>query len=147
MRTLFTLLLLLLTSCSSLGYEKPRVSVTDIQPGKANLFEQNFNISLRITNPNKLALNAKGLAFDLAVAGELMAHGQSQQAIVLPAQGEAVVTVSLRTSLISWLQQVGKRMEQGGGPALEYQISGTLEGVNGLADVPFTSKGEWKLPS
>ncbi|KMN76768.1 LEA14-like dessication related protein [Chromobacterium alkanivorans] len=137
---------LLLSGCAALNYQKPQVSIADVKPGRATLFEQSFDVSLRVSNPNNLALNAKGMTLELNVAGEKLATGVSNQAIAVPALGEGLITLQLHTSLAGWLKQIGKAMEAGNGGKLEYQLNGTLEDLNGMGRVPFRSKGEWKLP-
>ncbi|MBI3144219.1 MAG: LEA type 2 family protein, partial [Pseudogulbenkiania sp.] len=81
MRTLKLLLTLLLAACSTLSWQKPQVTIADIQPGKSTLFEQTFTLTLRVQNPNNRTLSAQGLVFDVAVAGEKLATGVSPQAI------------------------------------------------------------------
>jgi LEA14-like dessication related protein len=144
-RTLLALSLCLwLAACSTLGLQKPQVSLVDIRPAASTLLEQNFTLTLRIQNPNHLPIKAAGLNFTLQVAGQQLASGASNQAIHVPALGDTQIQLQLHTSLVSWLKQLGK-VVQGDGK-LAYQLEGQLLGVQGLADLPFSSSGEWKLP-
>lgn len=133
-----------LAACSTLGLQKPQVSLVDIRPAASTLLEQNFDLVLRLQNPNRLPLSASGLSFELSVAGEHLANGVSNQAISVPALGESEIKVRVHTSLGSWLKQLG-RVLQGDGK-LEYQLQGRLEGLQGIADLPFSSSGAWQLP-
>ncbi|MBV8680633.1 MAG: LEA type 2 family protein [Aquitalea sp.] len=133
-----------LVGCSTLGLKKPQLSLVDIHPATSTLLEQNFDVTLRVQNPNALPLHASGLSFDLDVAGNRLASGLSDQAIAVPALGETEIKVRLHTSLVSWLKQLGKVMRTDG--KLDYQLQGQLEGVQGLTSVPFSSSGEWQLP-
>ncbi|WP_024301715.1 LEA type 2 family protein [Pseudogulbenkiania sp. MAI-1] len=146
MRILKLLLLtLLLTACASLSWQKPEVSIADIQPGKSTLFEQTFTLTLRVQNPNNRPLTAQGLVFDVAVAGEKLARGVSPQAIEVPPLSDSLIQVELHTSTRRWLKQIGRLLERPDS-ALDYEINGQLQGLNGLGTLPFSSKGEWHRP-
>lgn len=146
MKTLKLLLLsLLLAACSTLSWQKPQVSIADIEPGKSTLFEQTFTLTLRLQNPNNYALSAKGLVFDVAVGGEKLARGVSPQVIQVAALSESLVKVELHTSTRHWLKQVGRLLEHPDS-TLDYEINGQLQDINGLGTLPFSSKGEWRRP-
>lgn len=145
-RYLLTMLLgLLLVGCASLSWQKPGVRIANIQPtSDSTLFEQAFDITLRVSNPNHYELKAQGLQFNIKLDGEAFARGQSKQALNIAASSDSMVTVRVYTSLAGWLQQLGKRLS--GADALNYQIDGTLNQVNSLGDLPFNSEGKWQLP-
>lgn len=143
-RLLTALLCLWLVACSTLGLQKPQVSLVDIHPAASTLLEQNFDLTLRLQNPNRLPLRASGLSFELSVAGQHLANGVSNQAISVPALGESEVKVRVHTALGSWLKQLGKVLQGDG--QLDYQLQGRLEGLQGIASLPFSSSGAWKLP-
>lgn len=146
MRTLKLLLFtLLLAACSTLSWQKPQVSIADIQPGKSTLFEQTFTLTLRVQNPNNRALTAQGLVFDVSVAGEKLARGVSSQAIEVAPLSDSLINVELHTSTRHWLKQIGHLLEHPDS-ALDYEISGELRGLNDLGTAPFNSKGEWHRP-
>jgi len=145
MNKFFCLLLCLcLSACATLGLQKPQVSVVDIKPVASSLLEQNFDLVLRLQNPNRLPLSATGLSFDLRVNGQQLASAVSKQGIQLPALGETTIQLRLHTTLLGWLKQMGAVMQGNG--QLDYQLQGKLEGLEGLGDLPFSSTGEWKLP-
>lgn len=146
MRTLKLLLFtLLLAACASLSWQKPQVTIADIQPGKSTLFEQTFTLTLRVQNPNNRALSAQGLVFDVAIGGEKLATGVSSHTIEVAPLSEGLVNVELHTSTRRWLKQIGRLLERPDN-TLDYEISGQLHGLNGLGTLPFSSKGEWKQP-
>ncbi|OHX14038.1 LEA type 2 family protein [Chromobacterium sphagni] len=140
-----TLLLLLLSGCGSFGLKKPQVSLSNIEPGKSTLFEQNFTVTLRINNPNPIPLNASGLNFKLLLGDEQLGEGASAQQLSIPAQGEGLVALQVHTSLAAWIRQLANWQKLPGGK-LNYEIRGELQGLNGLANLPFNNKGEWQLP-
>lgn len=140
------LMLLMLAGCGSMGLKKPQVSLSNIEPGKSTLFEQNFLVTLRISNPNAIPLKANGLTFEVTVAGEKLGSGMSDQPISIPANGEGQVQLQVRTSLAGWIRQLANWQQLPGGK-LDYDVHGQLQGLNGMADLPFESKGQWQLPA
>lgn len=143
-RLLIALLCLWLAACSTLGLQKPHVTLVGIRPAASTLLEQNFDLTLRLQNPNRLPLTASGLSFELSVAGQHLANGVSNQAISVPGLGESEIRVRVHTTLGSWFRQLGKVLQGDG--TLDYQLQGRLAGLQGIADLPFSSSGEWKLP-
>lgn len=127
MRRLLSLIFVLcLAGCAGLGepLEKPRVTLAGLELESLNLFEQRFQVALRLSNPNPLALTVDGVEFDLALNGQPFAHGLSRETVTLPAQGETVVKLKVSTQLGTLWKQL--RALQGGGQPLGYQLNGRL---------------------
>ena len=93
-----------------------------------------------------IPLQASGLNFEVAVAGEKLGNGASNQPISIPAKGEGQVQLQVRTSLAAWIRQLANWQQLPGGK-LDYVVHGQLQGLNGVADLPFESKGQWALPA
>ena len=135
-----------LSACSTLSRpQKPQVDVVDLRPAGGTLFRQSFDVTLRMRNPNNQALRGEGIKFDLKLAGQPFAQGMTQQAISLPALGEQDLTVRVDTSLNGWLA-VADRLLSRPQAALDYEVNGTAEGVQGWGSLPFSSRGQWTLP-
>ncbi|MGL6072031.1 LEA type 2 family protein [Craterilacuibacter sp.] len=144
-RWILLLAVTLLSACSTIGLEKPKVSLADIKTSsKSTLIEQAFDVSLRISNPNSFALSGKGVKFELQIDGKKLANGLSNQHFEIPARSSGIVTVRMYTSLADWLRQLGGVLSRPG-TALEYQLIGSIADVNGIASLPFSSKGSWSL--
>lgn len=75
-----TMVLLALQGCSLLRDElkEPDIKLLGFErlPGKG-LLEQRFSLRLRLSNPNDLRLQVKGLSFTLEVEGVELVRGQS----------------------------------------------------------------------
>lgn len=145
MRRLFSLLLLCvgLTACPSLPVNKPEVTLVNVTPQSATLVEQTFTVTLRIQNPNDKPLQANGLAFQLSLNGEKLGQGVSNGRISIPAYGESTIDLNVHTTLAAWFKQLGSKGLRSG--SMPYEISGQLNGLNGIGVVPFRKKGELKL--
>jgi LEA14-like dessication related protein len=57
----------LMASCSTMpkDFETPRVNIADLTPKDMAIFEQRFDVKLRIQNPNNVELSINGLLFDI----------------------------------------------------------------------------------
>jgi LEA14-like dessication related protein len=137
---------LLLAGCGMLEMKKPQISVVDIVPAHSTLLEQNFDVTLRVQNPNTRALTAQGLSFEVHVDGDTLANGVSSQPISVPAMSDGLVKIQLHTTLATWFKHLNAVLQSGDG-TIAYQIVGRLDGLEGLGSVPFKSEGKWKLPA
>ncbi len=134
----------LLAGCAGLpsGTEAPAVTLSDIGVGGAStLFEQQFNLKLRIQNPNNEELKIDGLAFSLDVDDKPFASGVSSQAVTVPRFASGFMAVDAYSSLGGVVRQISGFL-QGERRATRYRIKGTLSLAGGLR-VPFERSGEF----
>ena len=134
-----------LAGCAGLpaAVEPPMVTISDFGVGSASLFEQQFNLKLRIQNPNPDELRIDGVAFDLEINDQPFAKGVGNQAVTVPRFGSGFMPVEAVTSLGGLLKQFGV-LVQGEKPALKYRIKGSLS-VAGGTRIPFERSGEFDL--
>ena len=119
--------LLLGSACSGLypKLEKPRLNLVDLQIVDATLFEQRYDLKLRIRNPNEVDLPVSGIHYTLHLEGKAFAEGMSAEPFTVPAFGEEEVTVRMSTSLFSAVRQVVGMLEKEDG-FLDYRITGKV---------------------
>jgi len=125
---------LVVAGCSLLrleGAEPPKVTLASLTPVTLSLFEQRFDVGLRLQNPNAFGLPIQALDYTLAINGEAFASGTSRTDLQLPAYGEKVVTVTVTSDLLSNLDQI-RRWQREPPDALAYRLSGRAH----LADTP-----------
>jgi LEA14-like dessication related protein len=137
-------LLLLVSACAAGGDPvPPQVRLADLRLLESGLFEQRFEIDLRIGNPNDFDLPLDGLTFDLDVNGSDFARGFSDQRVTIPRLGEGTITVVATTTLIDVVRQMKLLAERGD---LAYRLGGTAY-LNSLArrSVPYESEGTFRL--
>lgn len=139
------LLLTQLVGCADLSLKKPEIQVASIEAGNATLLEQDFNVVLRVQNPNNQPLQTQGLYFELSTNGQKLATGISNQPVSIPAMGEGKLPVTLHISTIEMLKQASRVLDSGE-PKLRYHIKGYLDGLNGWGRIPFSRDGDWTLP-
>lgn len=132
--------------------EPPKVSIANIAPKDFALFEQRFDVQLRIQNPNDKELGINGLRCDIELNGKEFGNGMSGERVKIPRFGSEVVNVEVITSLGSLLRQV-ENLGQGGnagnpdGNKFVYRLKGTafVESPSSFK-LPFDEKGEIDLP-
>lgn len=131
--------LLLLASfasgCTALKLQQadpPKVTLTSLELTGMTLFEQDFNLGLRLTNPNDFALPIAGLSYTIKLNGEEFANGATNQSVTVPALGDAVVHLTVHANMLGNLQQF-RRWQSNPPDKLDYALSGKLS----LKGVPF----------
>jgi LEA14-like dessication related protein len=140
------LLLSGVAGCATLGHklESPQISVARIELLKGDLLQQNLRVRLHVRNENRIDLPVRGISCDVEIAGERFAHGESEQAFVVPSRGEAdfdvVVTANMAGAVLKIL---------GGGSrnsVVEYRMHGKVELKSALfRTLPFEQRGRVDL--
>ena len=136
-----------LTACATVppDIERPKISIANIVPKDVAVFEQRFNVQLRIRNPNDQELGINGLRFDLELNDKEFGNGMSGQKVIIPRFGSEVVNVEVITGLGSFLRQFQELNTSGAGK-LRYRLKGTafVESPSRFK-LPFDEKGEVDL--
>ncbi|WP_440875697.1 LEA type 2 family protein [Thalassotalea sp. PLHSN55] len=123
----------ILSGCASmnLDYKEPSVEVTSFKMLPANGFEQNFEIGLKLTNPNNFELPINGISYQLNVAGESLAHGVAADIPTAAAFGESRFVVPVSTSLFGGFKVLRSLMSKQG-QDISYQLKADID-----IDIPF----------
>lgn len=147
-RTSFLLLsIALLSACSSLSQlvEAPKVSLANVSLLQANLLEQRYRLTLRVQNPNAVAIPISGINYAVKLAGVDFASGLTPNSFNIPANGEDLVTVDVSTNLIDSARQIfnvlRSRPEN-----IDYQLSGDVKvDLPFVKSLPFSRTGQVNL--
>ena len=137
----------LLTACSTMPkeYEMLRVHIADMAAKDMAVFEQRFEVKLRIQNPNDVDFNINGLRFGIELNEREFADGMSGQRVSVPRFGSEVVNVEVFTTLASFLRQI-RQLSGGTGQKVRYRLKGTAFVVApGSFKAPFDEQGEIDL--
>ncbi len=98
-----------------------------------------------VQNPNDRELAVRSIQYQVRVAGEVFASGESERNFKVPANGETQFDVSATANVAGAVL----RLLGAGGKfdAIEYRIEGEVRLVDGLVrNVPFHHDGVLKLP-
>ena len=133
--------------CSGLfqTLERPRVNIANITAQDVKLFEQVFDLELRVQNPNDLSLEINGLAFELEVNGKRFATGVSNQNVTVNRFSSAVIHVEAITTLWVFLRQIAE-YQQTRTPHVTYRLTGSIYSGSPSIKLPFDDSGEFNVP-
>jgi LEA14-like dessication related protein len=138
------LLLAMLVGCAYTRLQEPHLQVVDVTMLKGDLLRQELRVRLRVQNPNDRALPIKGVTYEVSLAGEKFAHGESEKDFIVPANGEMEfdvgVTANAAAVVLRLLANAPKLEEVG------YRISGKVKLSSGmLRNLPFDHEGRLRL--
>ncbi len=134
-------------ACSSMlpKLEAPQLQVVKVDVLKSDFLQQQLRVRMRVDNPNDRVLPVRGITYEMEVAGEPFAHGESDKNFEVPALGSTEFDVSVTANAASALLQAGcpaaSKLD-----AVEYRMVGKVSLSSGLIrSVPFEKKGTFKL--
>lgn len=129
--------------CAVARLQPPQLQVVEVGLLGASVLKQELRLRLRVQNPNDVALPVRGITYDVLLAGESFASGQSDRDITVPALGETEFNVDITANAAAAvLRLLGDR--SGNNP--EYRVVGRVHLASGLLrSIPFEHKGELKL--
>jgi len=136
-----------LSGCSGLFHtmERPRINIANVTPREIKVFEQVFDLELRVQNPNDSPLPVNGLEFELQINDRRFATGVSNQNVTVDRLGSAVIRVEAVTSLWGILQQIAE-LQQTRTSRVNYRIKGAIYSGSPGIRLPFDDRGEFKVP-
>jgi len=126
--------------------ESPRINVVNVTPKDIKLFEQVFDLELRVQNPNEAALPIHGLSFELEVNDRRFATGVSNEKVTVEGFSSRVIHVEAVTTSWGILQQIGQ-LQKTGTPGATYRIRGAVYSGSPSVKLPFDNRGEFKPPA
>lgn len=124
--------------------QPPEVSVSNIALAGAGLFEQRWQVTLRVRNPNQHKLRIRNLQYQVFVEDQPFARGSSDREIALPALGETLVSTELTTHLLQNLNRALALLEKNDTP-LPYRIEG--KALLGSMPLPLGFSWQGELPA
>jgi LEA14-like dessication related protein len=135
--------LLALAACTGLGdLQTPQLEVLGVQILSSDMFAQRFTVRMHVQNPNDVELPVRGIDYKLLLMGDQFAEGVTNEAFVLPAQGEAEFDMTVTTNFVSSLGRLISRMGGGKLEDVDYELVGTLLIDKGMVrKIPFNKRG------
>jgi LEA14-like dessication related protein len=123
--------------------EPPKVHFQGLTLGQPTSRGWPLTVNLLLTNPNTQALNLKGYDYELWLEGRSVARGASDEAVDLPAGGQAVARVPILVELPALMGLLPALLSPEP-PPLRYQVAGGFrlaQVLGGLVRVPFNFQG------
>lgn len=134
---------LLASGCATMRLEPPRLQVVEVGLLGASVLKQELRLRMRVQNPNDVELPVRGISYEVLLAGENFATGESERDFIVPALGETEFNVDVTANAAAALLRVlGDR--SGRNP--EYRLVGRVHLARGLLrSIPFEHRGELAL--
>jgi LEA14-like dessication related protein len=141
-------LFVLTTGCASGLLKKPDppiVSVSAVRPLNLSLLQQRLGFTLLVKNPNAFDLPLEALEFVASFAKNEIASGFSDQAVIIPGNGEATLEVEVTASVSKIFSQL-EAMLNSQSISLDYGVKGTVKLSNWPTKIPFDVEGQLQAP-
>jgi LEA14-like dessication related protein len=135
--------LALLAACSVLRLEPPRLQVMEVSLLRGDLLRQQLRVKMRVHNPNDVELPVRGITYEVQLAGETFANGESSRDFLVPALGSSEFDLDVTANAAAAvLRMLGSREQ--GDPA--YRVLGKVRLAKGMIKtIPFDHSGTLKL--
>jgi LEA14-like dessication related protein len=119
---------MLLAGCVSLpdDFRQPGITVVSVKPRVLNSMTPEFDILLRVSNPNRKALQIAGLTYRVHLAGSKVVEGVAGELPRIEAYGEADVMLHARADLLGSLGVLSQLMENPGAP-VDYAFNAEID--------------------
>lgn len=133
----------LLAACAGTAIiaNPPKVSLAGIRLVDFNYFEQTFNFTLRINNPNEESITLDNLRFEVELDGQNIAEGGAKGPISLAGLDNTTWDVAAHTETIKLAQLMSKRTAN---DSSTFRVHGKVH-VEGLGVIPFSAEN--RVPS
>ena len=122
------LLLAILAGCATIpsDFKEPKVALLSIKPRLLNSMAPEFDILLRVSNPNREALELRGLTYQVRLADRKVVDGVANDLPRIEAYGEADVSLSARADLFGALDVLTRLMNNRGEP-VDYAFDAEID--------------------
>ena len=132
-----------LAACSGLPLNAvaPTVSVAEVKLRSLGLFEQHFDVGLRVNNPNDFDLNIEALDFELEVNGQPFAHGLSHAATLIPAMSSTVLWIDAIVQSNKLIRQIKALPPETLKEGVAYRMTGHIKLDKSSRWLPFDHAG------
>jgi len=136
-----------LSGCAGLfrAMEHPRINIANITAREVKVFEQVFDLELRIQNPNDSPLEINGLVFEIELNDKRFATGLANQQVTVDRFSSTVIHVQAVTTLWGLLRQIAQ-YQQTRTPRVTYRIKGAIYSGSPSIRLPFDDSGEFTIP-
>ncbi|MDY6942104.1 MAG: LEA type 2 family protein [Pseudomonadota bacterium] len=145
---LIALFALILGGCTGMLnrlVEEPEIRLQEIRILEVGLVSQRYRLVLEIYNPNSVAMPVERISYQVDLAGQSFANGETTEPFTVPARGRALFHTDVRTNLLEFAGQMANLLSNFNGE-LDYHIQGEVEVDLPFTDtVPFERKGTVQL--
>jgi len=152
-KAFFTSLLLpivfIFSSCAPLqpGFETPVVSISSFEALPSQGVVPQFEIGLHIVNPNRTALNLKGVVYTISLEGHKLMTGVTNELPVIEAYSEGDILINASVDLFSSIGFFTDLIRNQNLEKISYQFNAKLDLGTLHPVIRVTKEGELSLNS
>lgn len=119
---------MLLQACAGFrpGYETPTVTVSSFRALPSQGALPNFEIGLRVVNPNRDALKLRGVSYTVSLGGHELIKGVGNELPVIEAYGEGSFTLTATPNLFAGIGLVTDLMRSST-DSIDYKLEAKLD--------------------
>ncbi len=127
-KAVFCLILLFASGCAHLrmDFEEPEVKLTSLRMLPHEGLEQRFEIGLKVSNPNRVALNLVGMSYRLELRDYDILSGVARDIPEIPAYAEVPVVLYASVNLIGGMRLIRSLLAEPD-DSIEYLLSMKLD--------------------
>lgn len=127
-KTGLLLVLLLALGCAHLtsDFEEPQVRLTSLRMLPTQDLEQQFEIGLKLSNPNASSLNLAGMSYRLKLRDFDILNGVARDIPEIPGYSEVPVTLLASVNLLGGIRLIQSLLSEPDG-SIEYLLSMKLD--------------------
>jgi LEA14-like dessication related protein len=120
--------LFLVAGCATLpsDFKEPGVSVVSVTPRVSNGAAPAFDIVLRVSNPNRKALEIVGLSYTIDLVGNRVIEGVANDLPRIAAYGEAEVKLNASADLFGGLRVLSRLLANPADP-LDFEFNAQID--------------------
>lgn len=121
-------MLLSVVGCATLptDFRQPGVTVVSVSPRLSDSIAPEFDIVLRVSNPNRRALAIRGLSYTIDLAGSEVVQGVASDLPKIAAYGEAEVTLSAQADLLGGLNVLSSILADPASP-IDFEFNAEID--------------------
>ncbi|WP_353572874.1 LEA type 2 family protein [Candidatus Albibeggiatoa sp. nov. BB20] len=149
---LVSALLFMASGCAELGQKAvayPSVSLSGLQLLSSGYSKQNYEVQLKIDNPNAFPLPLSKLDYELLLNDTVFASGVNEEAVTIPANAAETITLQVTSNFASLYEQalsLGSSILGGNtSRQFDYGLKGNLFFAEWLPQVPYDYSGKVDL--
>ena len=140
------LVLIALQGCSTLrtGYETPTVTINSFRTVPSEAGMPNFEIGLRVINPNPDALPLRGVAYTVRLNDRELITGVASELPVIEAYSQGDVVLTATPNLFAGIRFISELMN-GSTDNVRYELEARLDVGRLFPDIRVTDSGTISL--
>lgn len=136
-----------LSGCSSLqqSLQAPTATVNSVKVMPGQGLNLRFLVGLHVKNPNFIPLPVHGVNYSVALSGQEVVTGNSQNQPTIPAHGEQDIEIEAVANLVSGLSLANTLLANPLQQAVPYQVKASIDVGALLPNIPVQKSGTVNL--